>query len=193
MELNEAIQKRRSTRKFSSKKPDWRDIIEAIHTCQYAPMAGGLFNMTFLIVDNKELIEKLASWSEQDFIAQTKYVVVAVSDPGIVKTPYPKKGEIFSRQQAGAAIQNFMLTLTDMGLSTCWIGHFNEGKVAKILKIPLESGYEIEGLFPIGYSKEKKKLNKPKSDIYNILYFNEWYNDRMKKVEKIEGRWPEGY
>ncbi|PJE81591.1 nitroreductase [Candidatus Pacearchaeota archaeon CG10_big_fil_rev_8_21_14_0_10_32_42] len=191
MELDKAIKSRKSIRKFSPKKPDWRDIIESIHSAQYAPMAGGLFHLKFVIVDDEKIIQEIAKWSEQVFIAEAKYVVVAVSDSGIVTTPFPKRGEHFSTQQAGAAIQNFLLSLTDFGLSTCWIGHFNEEKVGKILKIP--DGYTIEALFPIGYANEKPRMNKPKADIYHILYFNEWYNDRMKRIEKIESRGPEGY
>lgn len=191
MDLDNIIKNRRSVRKFSGKKPDWRNIIESIHSTQYAPMAGGLFHMKFLILDNENTIQEIAKWCEQSFINEAKYVVVAVSDPGIVSTPFPKNGEHFSTQQAGAAIENFLLTIEDFGLSTCWVGHMNEEKIRKLLKIPED--YKIEALFPIGYSDEKVKKRKPKADIYNILYFNEWGNDRMKKVEKIESRGPEGY
>lgn len=193
MELQDAIKKRKSVRRFSSKKPDWRAIIESIHTAQYAPMAGGIFHLKFLIVDDEKLIEELAKWSEQAFISEAKYVVVVVSDMGMVTTPFPRMGEHFSPQQTGAAIQNFLLSLEEFGLSTCWIGHMNEEKIGKVLKIP--DDYTIEALFPIGYSNEKKKIKKsgPKSDIYNILYFNQWENNRMKKIEKIDSRAPEGY
>jgi len=191
MELQDAIKSRKSVRKFSSKKPDWRDIIEAIHTSQYAPMAGGLFHLKFIIIDDSKIIEEIANWSEQAFISETQYVVVAVSDMGIVKTPFPRMGEYFSPQQSGAAIQNFLLSLEEFGLSTCWVGHMNEEKIGKVLKIP--DAYTIEAIFPIGYSNEKPKKSNPKSDIYNILYFNQWENNRMKKIEKIDSRAPEGY
>ena len=191
MELNEAIKGRKSIRKFTSKKPDWRKIIEAIHSTQYAPMAGGLFHMKFVIIDDEELIMEISKWAEQSFIAEAKYVVAAVSKEKIVTTPFPENGKHFSAQQAGSAIQNFLLSLEETRLSTCWIGHFNEEKVKKLLKIPED--HKIEALFPIGYANELPNATKPKSDIYNILYFNEWENKRMKKIEKIESRAPEGY
>jgi len=197
MELKDAIEKRKSVRKFCSKKPDWRKIIEAIDSARYAPMAGGIFPMKFMLIDDKKLIEEIAKWSEQEFINQVKYVVVVVSDSKMVSNPFPKKGKIFSHQETGAAMQNFLLSLEEFGLSTCWIGHFNEEKIKKILKITEEKerhDYTVEALFPIGYSAEKK-INKKRHhhDLYNILYFNEWKNKRMKKVEKIEARAPEGY
>ncbi|HIH52612.1 MAG TPA: nitroreductase family protein [Nanoarchaeota archaeon] len=191
MDLQESIKSRRSIREFTDKKPDWREIIEAIHSAQYAPMVGNLFPMKFLIVDDEKIIAEIAKWSEQEFINQAKYVIVLISDEGIVTTPFPDKGEIFLRQEAGAAIENFLLSLTEYGLSTCWIGHFNEEKVRKSLKVP--EAYTIEAIFPIGYSKEKPKKSKPKSDIYNLLYFNQWGNNRMRKIEKIDSRAPEGY
>lgn len=191
MELQDAIKSRKSVRKFSSKKPDWRDIIDAIHSTQYAPTAGGLFPLNFIIIDDEKLIEELAKWSEQEFINEAKYVVVLVSDEGITTNMFHDKGKIFTHQESGAAIENFLLSLNEFGLSTCWIGHFNEEKVRKVLKIP--ESYTIEAFFPVGYSNEKKERKKPKSDIYNILYFNEWGNNRMKKIKKIDSRAPEGY
>ena len=191
MNTIKAIKSRRSVRNFSERKPDWRKIIEAIHSTQYAPMAGSFFSLKFLIVDDKQKIGKIARWSEQLFIQDAQYLVAVVSDPKTTKIPYKERGEKFMRQQAGAAIENFLLHLTEVGLSTCWIGHFNEEKVKKILKIP--DNQELEAFFPIGFEKEKSKIKRAKGDIYNILYFNEWKNQRMKIIEKIESRGPEGY
>ena len=60
MELNKAIQSRTSVRKFSSKKPDWRNIIECIDAARYAPIAGGMYALKFILVDNLETIKKIS-------------------------------------------------------------------------------------------------------------------------------------
>ena len=191
MKTIEAIKKRQSVRKFSSKKPGWRDIVEAIHSARHAPMAGGIFSLKFLIVDDKETIEKIAKWSEQNFIADAKYVVVFVSDEEKVKNLYKELGKTFVPQQAGAAIENFLLHLTDAKLSSCWVGYFNENKIKTLLKIPDDK--TIEALFPIGYADKSVKPKKEKAPPYDVMYFNEWGNKRMRKIEKIESRGPEGY
>ena len=178
-----AIQQRRSTRKFKPKKPDWRDILEAIDSARFAPMAGGFFSLKFILIDEKEKIEKIARWSEQQFIQDAKYVVAFVSDPKKTKTYY-ERGEKYMREQAGAAIENFMLHLTDAGLSTCWIGHFNDEKIKQVLKIPEDQ--ELEALFPIGYALQKPKIVRAKGNIDKCLYFNEWNNNRMKKIVSTE-------
>jgi len=191
MELNKAIQSRRSIRKFKDKTPDWRKIIEAIDATRYAPTAGNNFSLDFVMINDSEKIEKIAEYSSQDFIAQAKYVVVFVTSPDRTINLFgEEKGSTFCKQQAGAAIQNFLLKLTEYQLSTCWVGYFNEQKIKKLLKIP--EYCIIEALFPIGFANEKPK-HKREKDLNNFLYFNEWDNKRMKPSPKIEGRYPEGY
>jgi len=183
MELNKAIQERTSVKKFKSKKPDWRTILECINAMRYAPMAGNNFTLKTILVDDKNKIEKLSEASQQDFISQAKYVVVVCSNPSRTVNSYEKRGEIYCRQQAGAAIQNFLLKIQESGLSTCWIGHFVDKQVKRELKIPEE--INIEALFPIGYELEKKRTKKIKIDLDKFLYFNEYKNKKMNKIKKL--------
>jgi len=183
MELNKAIQSRTSVRKFSSKKPNWRNIIECIDAARYAPIAGGIYTLKFILVDNPEAIKKISEAAQQDFISQAQYVVVVCSNPSRTVNAYGKQGEIYLRQQAGAAIQNFLLKITESGLSTCWIGYFVESQIKKILKIPKE--IHVEGVFPIGFEYEKKHTRKYKIDLDNILYFNEYNEKKMKPPKKL--------
>jgi nitroreductase len=191
MDTIKAIQSRKSVRKYKNKKPDWRDILEAINSARYAPMAGGTFTLKFIVIDKKETISEIAKYSEQEFIQDAKYLVAFVSDPKKTEILYKERGERYMRQQAGAAIQNFILHLTNVGLSTCWIGHFNDEKIKKLLKIP--DSKEIEAIITIGYEKTKSKKTKEKGAIDKILYFNEWDNKRMREIKKVEGRGPWGY
>lgn len=191
MDTIKAIQSRRSIRKYKDKKPDWRDILEAIHSTQHTPMAGDVFSLKFVMIDKPEIMQEIAKWSEQEFIQDAKYAVAFVSDPKQTKLLYKERGEKYLKQQAGAAIQNFMLHLTNTGLSTCWIGHFNDEKIKKTLKIP-ESN-EVEAIITIGYEKFKPKIKKEKGDIDKILFFNEWNNNQMREIKKIEGRGPGWY
>ena len=182
MDLNKAIQSRTSVRKFSSKKPDWRDIIECIDAARYAPMAGGNYTLKFILVDEPEKIEKIKDACQQDFISQAHYVVVVCSNPSRTVNAYGKQGEIYLRQQAGAAIQNFWLKITELGLSTCWVGYFAESQIKAILKIPEE--INVEAILPIGFEYEKKRTRKARIDLDNILYFNKYGEKKMKKPKE---------
>jgi nitroreductase len=182
MVLDKIIESRKSIRKFKSTKPDWRTIIECIDSMRFAPMAGNNFSLKIILVDDQEKIRKIAEASEQNFIEKAQYVVVVCSDKKLAKTSYEERGEKYLKQQAGAAIQNFLLKLTEEGLSTCWIGHFYDEKIKHLLRIPGE--IDVEALFPIGYAFEKpKKIRKIELD--DCLYFNEYKNKKMNKIPKM--------
>jgi nitroreductase len=183
MELDKAIQDRHSVRKFSNKKPSWKTIIECMDSVRYAPMAGNNFTLKLILVDDTTKIQKIEEACQQPFVGQAKYVVVVCSDPSRPKNAYEKRGEIFTRQQAGAAIQNFLLKIEESGLSTSWVGYFVEEQIKRELKIPEK--IQVEAVFPIGYEylKPRKKLN---IDLDKILYFNTYKNKRMKKERKLD-------
>lgn len=184
MDLDKAIKSRRSVRKFKSKKPDWRDIVEAIDAARYAPIAGGNYVLRFILVDDPEKIKKITAACQQDFVGQTQYLVVACSNSERLTNPYGKNGEIYSRQQAGAAMQNFLLKIQDFGLATCWVGYFVESQIKNTLNIP--KGVNIEAVFPIGYEYSKPKTRKAPTDINNILRFNDYEEKKMKKDKKLD-------
>jgi len=188
MELDKAINSRKSIRSYKPRKPDWRDILECIDATRQAPMAGGIFSQQFLIINEAKIINKIAEYSSQDFISQAKYVVLFITKPGQTTLNFKARAKKYLPQQAGAAIQTFLLKLTELNLSTCWIGHFNEKQIKLELRIPEEN--TIEAIFPIGYSNDKPKSHPPKSDLYTLLYFNRWGNKRMKTITgktRLEG------
>jgi nitroreductase len=178
MDLDRAIKERQSIRKFNSKTPDWRKILECIAAAKYAPMAGNNFTLKFILVSDSEKIEKISENCEQPFINQAKYVVVVCSVPARIVNAYGKQGEVFARQQAGAAIENFLLKIEEEKLSTCWVGYFSERLMKEALSIPEDA--QIEAVFPIGYTNERgKKRLKPELD--SMLFFEKYGNKKMKK------------
>ena len=174
MELGRAIEKRKTVKIFfENKKPDWRKVIRAIDLARFAPAAGNQSILKFILVDDKKIIKELAAASQQKFVENASYVVIFLSDPAILKRSYGEKGERFAAQQAGAAIENFLLGLVKEGLASCWIGHFYEEQVRRAANIP--SKMKIEGLFPVGLeAKNSKAEQKKKTDLENMLYFNNY-------------------
>jgi len=182
MEFRKLIKSRKSVRKFKDKKPNWRDIIECVDSARYIPAAGNIFTLKFIIVDDKKKIGKIAEAAQQLFISQAHYLVVACSTTSRIKRSFDERGEIYLRQHAGASIQNFLLSLEEKGLSTCWIGHFVEDEIKNALKIP--DDVHVEAVFPIGYEFKKQKP-KIKVELDRILYFKEYKRKKMRKHKKI--------
>lgn len=172
MELNKAIRERHSVRRYSSKKPDWRKIIEIIDAANLAPLAGNIFALRYILVDDKEKIKQLAEASQQDFIATAHYVVVICSYKAEIVRSFDERAHVYTRQQAGAAIENFLLKITDLGMATCWVGAFADDIVKRILRIP--DDVDVEAILPVGYEMIPKSKQRPKGNLDSFMFFNEW-------------------
>jgi len=185
MNLDKAVEERHCARRFKTRKPDWRKILKALESATKSPTAGNIPTVKFILVDDKEKIQELAQAATQDFIAMTHYVIVVCSDPKQCERSYEKRAEKYCKQQAGAAIETLFLKITDLSLSTCWVGAFSDTTVKRILKIP--ENVEVEAIMPIGYEMTKTKQRaKPRLD--DCLFFNEWKNKYMRRIKTPEAR-----
>ncbi|MCX6748902.1 MAG: nitroreductase family protein [Candidatus Pacearchaeota archaeon] len=184
MDFDKVAKLRHSVRHFSTRKVDWRDIMKAIDLARLAPLAGNIPTLKFLIISDEEKISRLAEASQQEFISEARFVVVVCSTHDQLTRSYDERGLKYSKQQAGAAIQNFLLKLTELGLATCWIGAFSDEEVKRILQI--SDDVEVEALFPIGYELGKGK-QKPKPLLEQCVYFNTWKNKYMEPWKDPRG------
>jgi len=180
MDFDKLVKSRKSVRSFSDKKPDWRDLIECVDAARQIPTAGKNFILRFIILQDREKIQKIAKAAEQDFIAKARAMIIVYSDNTRLKTLFgDENGEKYSRHEAGAAIQSILLSIENHKLSGCWVGHYDEDEIKKILKIP--DKMELEAIIPIGYEFRRTKT-KPKEKISmdSILYFDEHKKKQMK-------------
>jgi nitroreductase len=187
MKFDDFLEMRHSVRRFTNEIPDWRDIIECINVARFAPMAGGIYSLRFIVVRDKKKIKKISNACQQDFVSSCNLLVVACSMPSLTINAYGERGEIYSRQQAGAAIENFLLKIEEKGLATCWVGHFVDDMVRRVLKIPKK--INIEAIFPIGYElkiKGAQRAKREKIDINKILFFEKYGDKKMKNPRRIE-------
>jgi nitroreductase len=184
MDYVDVLKLRRSVRKFALKSVSFQDVSEICLAGTHGPMAGNIFTLKFIIVSDKEKIKLLANAAQQPFIAQAPYIIVVYSKTDQVVRSYGKRGEIFARQQAGAAIENMLLRAVDLELSTCWIGWFDENIIKRVLFLP--DWAQVEALLPIGYSLEKP-IPKKKMDLKLITRFDSYgdmLDDRKTKSRK---------
>ena len=183
MQLKDALERRKSVKRFHHKKPNWRKILRAIDAARFAPSAGNKFVTRFILVSDEKKIAELAVASQQNFVKDAQYIVVAVSDETALIRGYGDKGIRYTAQQAGAAIENFLLALTEQKLVTTWIGHFYEEQVRRTLDIP--EGLKIEAMFPIGIETKVKTDVKKKMKLDYIIYFDKWGENNMKGMIKM--------
>jgi nitroreductase len=183
MQLGEAIKERKSVKKFTGKEVDWKKVIQAIDLTRFAPMAGNMFSVKFIIIRDKNKIKKIADACQQPFINDAGIILVVVSDKEKVDKmfDYNKKG--FAQQQAGAAIQNLLLSLTEKKIDHCWVGFFDDDLVRESVKVP--NNQLIETVIALGIGAKIRQPKKPRPELENLVFFEKWGNSRMEPDQVV--------
>ena len=184
MDLDKAIKERHNVRSFKkTKKIEYQKVIEAIDAASKAPLAGNITAVNFILVQDKEKIRALAVAAQQDFLEQVDYIIVVCSDRKDLERNYYERGKSYAKQQAGAAIENMLLKITDLGLAACWVGAFSDQTVKRILDIPDE--IDVEAMIPVGLELGQTK-QKPKPNLDRVLYYDKWKNKFMTRRRMAE-------
>lgn len=175
MDLDHALDKRRSIRSFKNKKVSFKAAIDAIEAANTAPFAGNNNHINYIVIEEAKTIDKIAQLASQSWIGESQMLILVCSDETHLENLYGERGRVYSRQQAGAAIQNMLLKLTDLGLASCWVGSYSDELVKNLLKIPAH--LQIEGIIPVGYANEKPKTPKRKS-VESSVFWESWNNEK---------------
>ncbi len=148
------IKCRRSVRRFSSLDVEKHQIDLILDAAKWAPSAGNLQARDFILIKDIKQKRKIASAAlNQNFIIAAPVVIVACANRMKSSKRYGFRGEsLYCIQDTTASIQNMLLTIHSMGLSSCWVGAFDEKQIKDILKMP-EDACPI-AIIPVGYSDE---------------------------------------
>lgn len=184
MQLTDVIEKRRCTRKFKEKDVSEKDILKIIACSLNAPCAGGLFSVRTIVVNDREMKNKISeACMGQTFMARAPYFIVVCSDRSQTDKMYGRFARAYARQQAGAAIQNMFLRTIDLKLATCWVGAFDEKVIKRILTIP--EGVDVEAILPVGYADEKPEKRVGPS-LNSILKLNSYRAGPYKTEQNLD-------
>lgn len=177
MKTEEAISKRISIRGFSNKPVKFGAVLESIDAANKAPLAGNINNLKFIIVEKQENKNYLAEFSQQLWINESQWAVIVCSEPQKLEELYQERGLMYNKQQAGAAIENLLLSITSQGLGACWVGAFSEKEIKSHFRIPEK--FTIEAIIPIGYAKNKTAKAARKAPLETKIFWEKW--DQSKK------------
>jgi nitroreductase len=180
METLEAINRRRSVRKYLEKPIEFEKLTTILDAARKAPSAGNLQDWNFILVTDRALIKEVADYSvEQYWIATAPAVIVICTMPEKHEMFYGLRGKrLYNIQDCAAAIQNILLAATDLGLATCWIGAFEEDKIRSLFAIPPD--VRPQAIITLGYGDETPG-DRALIPIENIVFFNRY----GMKIEKL--------
>ncbi len=154
MQLFEVIDRRRSVRAYRSTPVELPKIEAIVAAARLAPSAGDLQAFMIIVVERSEMKARLAEAAlGQDFIAEAPVVLVFLADTRRSELKYGERGAtLFCVQDATIAAAYAQLTAAAQDLGSCWVGAFDEARVAATVAAP--AYMRPIALMPIGYAAE---------------------------------------
>ncbi len=123
MDFTEVIAARKSIRNYSNKPINKETIMKCLEAARLAPSWANKQCWHFIVVTDKDKIEKLSS-TINFWLKDAPAVVVACGDPS--KSGF-KNDQHYYLVDVAIAFEHFVLAATNEGLGTCWMGGFDEG------------------------------------------------------------------
>lgn len=150
MEFKKVLYSRRSTRSFTDRKVTREEALQLLDAAIHAPNACNMQSWHFFAVTDEATKKRLAeNGCFAPWAASAPLLFIVCTDgEKIIERFGDKARDLFIIQDTSAAIQNILLTATDMGLGGCWMGSFNEQKLRDMLNI--DPKYKVVAVVPIG-------------------------------------------
>ena len=169
----ELIQSRRSTRAYKQTAVEREKLEQIIEAGRYAPSGGNSQTTHFIVIQKKEVLDKLAELVKQEFAKMEVEEGMYVSMVHSIETA--KKGTYIFHYDApvlivtanqkdygnniadcACALENMMLMANDLDLGSCWINQLrwlNENPVllAYLRDLGLENNERVYGALAVGY------------------------------------------
>ena len=165
-DLFTVMSKRRSTRKFTDRIVETVKIDKIIAAADTAPTAGNFQGFEIFYVKSPEKKQQLVEACNNQPYVHAPVVLVFCKNPSRVKLNFSE--EIlrkFAIQDATLAAAYSQLAAQALGLSSIWIGMFDEQKVMKIINTDLIPS----SVLCIGYPKQDK-FPKPRRNLQEIVH-----------------------
>ena len=152
-EIFNVMAKRRSTRKFSKNPVEMWKIDKILAAADTAPTAGNYQGFEIFYVRDDAKKDSLVKAANNQPYVKTPVVLVFCMNPDRIKLDFPEEVILkFSIQDSTLAAAYSQLAASALGLSSLWIGMFDENKVKKIIGTDLRP----TSFLCIGYPVKKR-------------------------------------
>jgi nitroreductase len=164
MDVFEAINKRRSIRKYKNTTIEEDKLDKILEAARISPSAANRQEWKFIVVKNQDIRNKLVEAANgQKFVGEAPVTIVACSTESERIMPC---GQHAYTVDLSIAVSFMILEATELGLGTCWLGAYDEEAVKKILDIPKE--IRVPAMFTLGYAEENPGP-RPRKEVEEVL------------------------
>ena len=143
---------RRSIRKYTNQEITDDILHQILKAGMNAPTARNLKPFEFIIVRNKEILERLSNTKKNSYFVKDSNVTIIV---------LAKELSEFWQQDLGAVTQNMLLQATEFDIGSCWVGIAPNENYEQYIKERLDIPEDIRvfSMISLGYPEEVKEKN----------------------------------
>ena len=177
MDVMQAINERRSIRKYKDTAVEWEKVSQVLDAARLAPSWKNMQCWRFLVLNSAARKDALVQAFPDENpgkkgLAQAPIAIVVCADPAESGV---ENGIEYFVADAAMAFENMCLAAYGIGLGTCWMGWYDEAAIKGLLGIP--AGIRVVGVTPLGYPDQEPK-QRPRKAVAEIAYYNNWGNER---------------
>lgn len=170
------IAERQSCRNFSQKPVEKEKLLQCAEAARLAPSACDSQPWKFIAVNGGELREKVANGirktgSNQFTEACPAFFAVLEDAETVERIGCRFKNQDLSSIDLGLSVMQLCLAATDLGLSTCILGVFDEKELKSVLQVPENT--RIRLMIAVGYANDASIRPKQRKSLDEILRFAE--------------------
>lgn len=168
MDVKQAIEERRSVRKYKAGAPSHQELTEVMEAARLAPTACNKQPFRLLCVTDESTLDVLRSAYEREWLKSASCMIVVIADHS-QSWHRGNDGKDHADIDAAIATDHMTLRAAELGLGTCWICNFDAAKVHRDLN--LGESEEAVVLLPIGHAADepKPKVRKSEGEMYRFL------------------------
>ncbi|WP_026881205.1 nitroreductase family protein [Clostridium akagii] len=158
---------RRSIRKYQDRPVEKEKVEKLLRAAMQAPSAANQQPWEFIVVENKETLNKLSlmtPYSKPVAGSAVTIVLLANTDNFRVETSW--------QQDMGAAAENILLEATYLGLGAVWLGVATADSAIDFIKKSFDLPKNIKpfALVSIGYPEEQQNVTSNRFDAKKVHY-----------------------
>ena len=169
MDFFDVVKARHSIRAYKEQPIGPEGLQQILEAINRAPSAGNLQAYeVYLVCDAKRKTALVEAAYDQEFLAQAPIILVFCAHAARSAGKYGKRGtDLYCVQDATIACTFAMLAAAALGLSTVWVGAFDEDAARRMIGAPLT--HRPVAMLPVGHAAEAPRI-RPRRSLNELVH-----------------------
>jgi len=167
MDFFSTISNRYSVRAYQNRPVEKEKLQQVLEAARLAPTAVNKQPFRLVVMNTRGHEQELNRVYHREWFVQAPLVICICTMPA--EAWNRRDGKNYADVDATIAMDHLILSATELGLGTCWIGAFDPAAAKQVFA--LAPGWEPLIMTPLGYPADQPRLKtrKPLTELVNFI------------------------